>query len=162
MKLWGIAAAIIIVIIIVLGAFYVMGESMVVDQSGNGPDIAYIHPSAVVKLDNTAITGSVVYVTLVSATAIVDTHAPATQSFLFDLLNSKAFSLEMRYTLNGVGVIEDQNQWTVGAGQAQTFNDYSSYAFGIKTAGTYIITVDLIDLTSQTIRGSTQISAVVS
>lgn len=161
MKLWGIMGAIVAIIILVFAAIYVSGAlNNWVEQPGEGDIIAYIHPSATFRIDNTAVLSEEFIESIINGRAVVDVNAPAPAD-IFSMWNPKTGNVKMTFTINGVGTIEEQYQYSVAP---LSFHDYSAEtlkAFGMKTHGTYSLTMQLIDLPTNEIRDTYVVSVVV-
>jgi hypothetical protein len=161
MKLWGIFAAIVVIIVVVLGAFYVSGAfSNSVDQGGDGPIIAYVHPSATIRINNGDMMSEYIGVTISGTNAVVDQNAPAGMS-IFSLWNAKDCNERVTFTINGVGTISEEYQWHVAAMETKDFSAETLKAFGMKAHGTYTMTIQVIDVVNGNVRDTVQLSVVV-
>jgi hypothetical protein len=162
MKLWGIFAALVVVGVVVIGAFYVSGAfSNSVDQGGDGPIIAYVHPSATIQINNGDTMSEYIGVTIVGANAVVDQNAPSATN-IFSLWNAKDCNERVTFTINGVGTITEEYTWHVAAMETKDFSAETVKAFGMKATGTYTITVQVSDIINGNVRDTYQFSVVVA
>lgn len=162
MKLWGILAAIVVIVVVIVAAIYVSGalNNNVIEQPGDGPIIAYIHPSATFRIDNRAVWSEEFIESIVNGRAVVDVNAPAPAD-IFSMFNTKTGNVKVTFTINGVGAFDEVYQYSVGPLQ---FKDYSAEpikAFGMKVHGTYSLNVQLIDLPTNVIRDTHVVTVVV-
>jgi hypothetical protein len=162
MKLWGLVIVVIgLIAVLIVAAFYVSGAfSNVVEQPGDDPVIAYIHPSATIRIDNRAVLSEEFIESIVNARVVVDQVAPQSVEF-FSAFNTKTGNVKVVFTINGVGTFDEVYQYSVGPLQ---FKDYSAEpikAFGMKVHGSYTVTIQLIDLPTNEIRDTYVVVAVV-
>ena len=161
MKLWGIVAAIAVMGVVVLGAIYVSGAfSNTVEQGGDGPVIAYVHPSATIRINNADPLSEYIGISIVGQNAIVDINAPQAAD-IFSLWNSKVCNERVTFTISGVGAISEEYEWTVLPMQTKDFSAETVKAFGMKVHGTYTMTIQVIDIVNGEIRDTAQMAVTV-